>query len=63
MICQINGALTFFNYYFNCFFLRLIITCRLWVIYVREDNYIVFQCIGYDYMAYMDYKDPDVLCP
>ena len=39
MICQINGALTFFVYYFNCFFLRLIITCRLWVIYVREDNY------------------------
>ena len=38
-ICQINGALTFFIYYFNCFFLRLIITCRLWVIYVREDNY------------------------
>ena len=21
------------------FFLKLIITCRLWVIYVREDNY------------------------
>ena len=39
MICQINGALTFFVYYFNRFFLRLIITCRLWVIYVREDNY------------------------
>ena len=39
MICQINGALTFFVYYFNCFFLRLIITCRLWVIYVREDNH------------------------
>ena len=27
MICQINGALTFFLYYFNVFF------------YVREDNY------------------------
>ena len=39
MICQINGALTFFVYYFSWFFLRLIITCRLWVIYVREDNY------------------------
>ena len=39
MICQINGSLTFFVYYFNWFFLRLIITCRLWVIYVREDNY------------------------
>ena len=25
--------------YLMCFFLRLIITCRLWVIYVREDNY------------------------
>ena len=30
MICQINGALTFFVYYFNWVFLRLIITCRLW---------------------------------
>ena len=39
MICQINGALTFFVHYFNRFFLRLIITCRSWVIYVREDNY------------------------
>ena len=39
MIFQINGTLTFFVYYFDCFFLRLIITCRLWVIYVREDNY------------------------
>ena len=39
MICHINGALTFFGYYFNCFFLRLIKTCSLWVIYVREDNY------------------------
>ena len=37
----------------------LIITCRLWVIYVRE----LFQCIDYDYTAYMDYMDPDVLCP
>ena len=32
-----------FVYYFNCFFLRLIITCRLWVIYVREDNRPVSQ--------------------
>ena len=24
---------------FNCFFFRLIVTCILWVIYVREDNY------------------------
>ena len=36
MICQTNGARTFFVYYFNCLFLRLIITCRLWVIYVRR---------------------------
>ena len=26
---------------------------------MREDNY----SIGYDYTAYMDYMDPDVLCP
>ena len=32
MICQINGALTFFVYYFNCFFLRITITCRMWVV-------------------------------
>ena len=34
------------------------ITCRLWVIYLCEGRY-----IGYDYTAYMDYMDPDVLCP
>ena len=39
MICQINGDLTFFIYHFTCFFLRLIITCRLWVIVMGEDNY------------------------
>ena len=38
-IWGINGALTFLVYYFFFLFLRLIITCRLWVIYVREDNY------------------------
>ena len=43
MICQINGALTFFVYNLNCFFLRLIITCGLWIIYVREDNYSIVQ--------------------
>ena len=32
------GPSLFFVYYFNCFFLRLIIICRLWVIYVRENN-------------------------
>ena len=30
--------------------------------YLCEGRYL-FQCIGYDYMAYMDYMDPDVLCP
>ena len=24
---------------------------------------IIIPCIGYDYMAYMDYMDPDVLYP
>ena len=23
----------------------------------------MYKCIGYDYTAYMDYMDPDVLCP
>ena len=31
------------------------------VIYVREDN--DSNVIGYDYMACMDYMDPDVRCP
>ena len=44
------------------FFLRLIITCRLWVIYEREDNYSNVY-VTYDYTAYMDYMDPNVLCP
>ena len=22
-----------------------------------------YQCVGYDYMACMDYMDPDVRCP
>ena len=33
-------------------FLRLIVTCRLCIIYVREDNN----------TAYVDYMDPDVIC-
>ena len=46
------------------FFLRLIIACRLWVIYVKEDNYSnVCYYSKYDYTAYMDHMDPDVLCP
>ena len=36
---KLMGPSLFLVYYFNCFFPRLIITCRLWVIYVREDNY------------------------
>ena len=30
--------------------------------YLCEGRWL-FQCIGYDYMAYMDYMDPDVLRP
>ena len=33
------GALTILCFFFNIFFfLKLIVACRLWVIYVREDN-------------------------
>ena len=32
------GALTFLFFFFNSFFLKLIVACRLRVIYVREDN-------------------------
>ena len=37
---QVNlmGALTFLCLCFNIFFLKLIVTCILCVIYVREDN-------------------------
>ena len=32
------GALIFLLFSFNIFFLKLIVACRLCVIYVREDN-------------------------
>ena len=32
------GALTFLLYFLIPFFLKLIVACRLCVIYVREDN-------------------------
>ena len=36
-------------------------SCRIYVIFEHISGNL-FQCIGYDYMAYMDYMDPDVLC-
>ena len=30
--------------------------------YLCEERWL-FLCISYDYTAYMDYMDPDVLCP
>ena len=59
MIFQINGALTFFVNYFVLFLDWLYpVDCGLsmW-------GKIIFQCVGYDYTAYMDYMDPDILCP
>ena len=32
------GALTFVLFFFNSFYLKLIVSCRLCVIYMREDN-------------------------
>ena len=32
-------ALTFLLLFFNSLFLKLIVACRLYIIYVREDNY------------------------
>ena len=33
------GALTFFSFFFlNIVVLKEIVACKLWVIYVREDN-------------------------
>ena len=34
---NLMGALTFLLFFFNSF-LKLIVACRLYVIYVREDN-------------------------
>ena len=63
MICQLNVCPNFFVVLFLIpFFLKLIVACRLCVIYVREDNE-WFQCIGRDYTAYMDYMDHTVRCP
>ena len=38
---QVNlmGALTVLYFLFDIFFLKLIVTCRFCVIYVREENY------------------------
>ena len=39
MICQLNGCPHFFVVLFLIpFFLKLIVACRLCVIYVKEDN-------------------------
>ena len=38
MICQLNGALTFYCSFLVIFFLKLIVACRMCVIYVREDD-------------------------
>ena len=32
------GALTFLSFIFDIFFFKLIVACRLCVIYVKEDN-------------------------
>ena len=32
------GALTFLLFFLICFLLKLIVACRLCIIYVREDN-------------------------
>ena len=40
------------------FFLKLIVTCRLCVVLVRENK----NPNGYDYTDYMDYMDLDVSC-
>ena len=49
------GALTFLCFFFNIFFLK--VNCGLSIVcYLCEGKY-WFQCIGYDYTAYMDYMD------
>ena len=35
---DLMGAHTFLCFFFNIFFLELIVVCRLCVVYVREDN-------------------------
>ena len=56
------GPPTFFVLFLILFFfLKLIVACRLCVIYVRE--IMIPMYIACDYMAYMDYMDLAVCCP
>ena len=57
------GALTFCCSNLIPFFLLLFVVCILWVIYVREDNYFIYLCIGYDNTAHVDCMDLTVCCP
>ena len=50
MTSQLNGGLHFLCFFFIPFILKIIVACRLHVIYVREDN----DSMG-AYTAYMDY--------
>ena len=60
---QVNwmGALTFCVSFSFIFFLKLIVTCRLWVISAREEKQ--FQWIGYHCKAFMDCMDLAVRFP
>ena len=49
---QFNGC-PHFSCSLSFIFIKLIVICRLWVIYVRVDNDSSVY-IGYDYTAYMD---------
>ena len=55
------GALNFVCLFF-IHILKLFVTCRLCVIYVREDNDSNIY-IGNDYTVCMDYMDLAVHCP
>ena len=50
------GVLTFLCFIFDIFFLKLIVTCRLCVIYEREDH-------DSNVEALVDYMDLAVRCP
>ena len=53
---RLNGCLHFLCFFSNIF------NCMYIVCYLYEGRWL-FQCIGSNYMTFMDYMDPDVHCP
>ena len=55
------GALAFLLFFF--YFIYLKVNCGLLILCYLYEGRKWFQCIGYDYTAYIDYTDLAVCCP